>query len=87
MERPGLHWSRPVLAEDHRTDLKVSIRLGQYAPVPGYPERGQPFVKVVVGFPEGELADLLEEVAFVLCGELARSVGWMLLSAGREAAR
>jgi hypothetical protein len=78
---------RPAVAEDDRTGVRIAVRLGRHLSVPGYPHSGQPFVEIVVSFPDWGPEHPTEEVPVYLSVEFARAVGWMLISAAREASR
>jgi hypothetical protein len=83
----GYHWSRPaVLEPDPRTNLDVTVQLGQGAPIPDWPDSGVPLVELTMRRPAfGRAAP--EEYTVILPSVRAVALGRMLLGAGRTAAR
>jgi hypothetical protein len=75
-----------ALDADPRTDLGVTVQVGQGAPIPGFPDSGTPLVDVTVAMPASEETDTTE-YTLVLRGERAIALGRMLVSAGRAVAR
>jgi hypothetical protein len=84
--KSGFHWSRLVVLDpDPRTDLGVTVQLGQGTPVPDWPESGIPLIDLTVRLPAFDASDEAEEYTLVLRGDRAVALGRMLVSAGREA--
>jgi hypothetical protein len=83
----GWHWSRAATTTDDTTGLQVAVRLCQSTPVPGYPRSGLTYVEATVQFPDDGPDHPPIDVAVCFEGEFARSVGWTLITAARDAIR
>jgi hypothetical protein len=82
----GFHWGRPVVLDpDPRTDLGVTVQLGQGTPMPDWPGSGVTLVDLTVCLPAFDPTDSPSEYTLVSAGDRAVGLGRMLISAGREA--
>jgi hypothetical protein len=80
----GVHLSRTAVARSARTGLIVTVQLVQGRPVTGYPHSGQPYASLVIRYPDDGPDCRAQEYPFCLERDLARTVGWLLLHAGRD---
>jgi hypothetical protein len=76
-----IHLSRPAAAHSSRGDLTVTVQLGQLG------EDEDPVITMVAAFTDYGPGSPAEEYHMRLDADLGRAVGWMLLTAGRQAAR
>jgi len=85
---PGgnVHLSRLAQAQSPRTDLVVTVQLMQHEPIEGYPDSDQPFVSLVIRFPDYGPEHPAEEYAFCFYSDIASSTERMLLAATRSIA-
>jgi hypothetical protein len=75
-----IHLSRPAAARSSCGDLTVTVQLGQIG------DDEDPVVTMVAAFADYGPDHPAEEVPVRLDADLARAVGWMLLTTGRQAA-
>jgi hypothetical protein len=74
----GTHLSRPAAAHSSRRDLTVSIQLGQL-------DNDVPVITMIAAFADYGPGSPAEEYHMRLDVDLAREVGWLLLTTGRQA--
>lgn len=79
--RPRIHLSQPAVAHSPCGDPTVTVQLVQ-----GDTDDA-PVVSMVAAFADGGPDHPAEEVPIRLDADLARAVGWLLLTTGRQAAR
>ena len=77
----GIHLSRPAAAHSSRGDLTVSVQLGQLG------DDDDPVITMIATFADYGPDSPAEEYHVRLDSALAREVGWLLLTSGRQAAR
>jgi hypothetical protein len=82
---PGanVHLSRLAEVRSPRTDLAVSVQLMQQEPIEGCPDSDQPFVSLVIRFPDYGPDHPAEEYAFCFDQDITSSTARMLAAATR----
>src|SRR2546423_2658316 len=81
-----VHRSRLAQARSPRTDLAVTVQLMQQEPIDGYPDSDQPFVNLVIRFPDYGPDHPAEEYAFCFDEDITSSTARMLVAATRSMA-
>jgi len=73
-----------ILDPDPRTDLGVTVQLGQGTPIPGYRDSGTLLVDLTVHPGVLDPTDSGEEYTLILPADRASALGHLLVAAGRE---
>jgi hypothetical protein len=76
-----IHLSRPAAAASPCGELTVTVQMGQIG------DDEDPVITMVAAFADCGPDSPAEEYPIRLDADLARAVGWMLLTTGRQAAR